>query len=233
MNFLRPIVICICVALLVAPLSAGVRGFGRGSGGKSGVLAQQSVDTAPQQKGWANERQRQQALALGYGDTRADADLRAMALGQTSNTYPHGRASSVLETPDQIALTANQYEADCDEYIENNGLVSGGCADLQRDVFAAIKADTDHALRYGYLSHAARGVALALGYGDSCTDSDLFNAAQGNSSSSCSASLSVPQQADCALFITTQTLNGNYSPAPSGCRELEKIDYIAFTQWNN
>ena len=209
-----------------------------------------SADRAAQDNCYASEFDRADAMALGYdGNLCSDGDLWAAAKGLNANPHPSTRATTVLRNSRNRTFSSNYYESDCDAYIAEGAAATviaapdgtlvtvpaasgNGCADLHRHHFVTVRNEVDTAFHFGYDSRADRAAAIALSYGDSCADSDLYNEARARSNGStngicgpAATSLTPPPSGQCSLYSTQEGFAG------TGCNQMNKPQYTAFKAW--
>lgn len=208
-----------------------------------------SADRAAQENCYADEFDRNDAMALGYdGNLCSDGDLWAAAKGMNTNPHPSTRETTSLRNSRNRTFSANYYESECDAYIADGALATtiagpdgtiiavpaasgDGCADLHRHHFVTVRNDVDTAYHFGYDSRADRAAAAVLLYGDSCADSDLYNEARarsaGGGTGECgpATALTPPPAAQCTAYIDQESLSA------TACSGMNKTQYTAFKNW--
>ena len=223
------LVAALCIISL--PLSAGFVTYGRGDGGGSAGTHTANLDADAQTNGFFSHLEREAAISLGYsGTSLADARLYNAAKGRSSTSYP---TQQNLTDGNGDNLTANHYEADCDDYIASTpGVSGGGCADLTKAQFTSVRNDTDLAKAAGYDNNTQYQEALLLGYARNCTNSDIYLEALGRANSACDGEALAPPTADnCSNYIGGYSLTDDAGLALSGCGVMTKTQYASFKDW--
>ncbi|MGC6535660.1 MAG: hypothetical protein ACON4V_08950, partial [Parvibaculales bacterium] len=227
----RRAVLVAALCIISLPLSAGFVTYGRGDGGGSAGTHTANLDADAQTNGFFSHLEREAAISLGYsGTSLADARLYNAAKGRSSTSYP---TQQNLTDGNGDNLTANHYEADCDDYIASTPGVSGsGCTDLTKAQFTSVRNDTDLAKAAGYDNNAQYQEALLLGYARNCTNSDIYLEALGRANSACDGEALAPPTADnCSNYIGGYSLTDDAGVALSGCGVMTKTQYASFKDW--
>ena len=229
----RRVALVVGLFMISLPLSAGYVTYGRGDGGGSAGAHTANLDADAQTNGFYSHAEREAATSLGYsGTSLADALLYNAAKGRSSTSYP---------TPQNLTdgngdnLSANHYEADCDDYISSTPGVSGtGCVELTKTQFTSVRSNTDLARAAGYDNHTQYQEALLLGYARNCTNSDIYLEALGRANSACDGeALEPPTGDDCSDYISGYSLTDDAGVALSGCSVMTKTQYASFKDWQS
>lgn len=238
------VLVSLMLAVVSTSLYAGVRSYGRGTGGSSNANAVLSINTLSNSFGFDNEDQRSKCEARGYDpETQADADLCKQALGKSSNTLPASSPTGTFNSPGGTPLGTDFYNAACQDYIDANSgenyfdeMASGKpCSRLTKAQFTPLKTNRDQALDHGFASYADLQEGSSLDFSNNpsstpradCESAKLYYEARGETASPVAA-----RRADCAGALSPPTADqcttygASISPnARDDCEDMTYTEY--------